>query len=101
MPQLPGGNGMQHIVNEFQRRLRFPLIDFSREQYSGHTAVYLEVNPTGAVQHVKLLRATGSIAMDSALTAAAKALPRFTPGYQGGKPVTVSLTIVFSCLKPQ
>jgi protein TonB len=100
MPQLPGGCGTQRIWNEFQKRLRFPAIDL-RQQYNGSATVYLEISPSGVVQHVKLLRFTGSAAMDSALTTAAKALPRFTPGYQNGRPVTVSITLPIACLKPQ
>ena len=100
MPQLPGGGGVQRIWNEFQKRLRFPAIDL-RQQYNGSATVYLEVSPSGMVQHVKLLRVTGSAAMDSALVTAAKELPLFTPGYQNGRPVTVSLTLPIACLKPQ
>ena len=100
MPQLPRGGGMGAVVMELQRRVRWPAIDL-RKQYNSRATVYLEVNSAGTVQHVKLLRTTGSASLDSAFTAAAKALPRFTPGYQNGQPVTVSLTVPFGCIKLQ
>jgi len=102
MPQLPGG-GEQAIGMELLKRLMrqpLPPIDL-RQQYSGSATVYFEVNSTGTVRHVKLLRATGSASVDSALVTVTKKLPRFIPGYQNGKPVTVSFTIPFSCIKPQ
>jgi protein TonB len=103
MPQLPGGGGEQAIGMELLKRLMrqpLPPIDL-RQQYSGSATVYFEVNSTGTVRHVKLLRATGSASVDSALVTVTKKLPRFIPGYQNGKPVTVSFTIPFSCIKPQ
>jgi protein TonB len=103
MPQLPGGGGQQSLGMELLKRLmqqKMPPIDL-RQQYSGSATVYFEVNSTGTVQHVKLLRATGSASVDSALVTVTKKLPRFTPGYQNGKPVTVSFTMPFSCIKPQ
>ena len=100
MPQLSGGGGQQRISMELMKRVGYPTIDL-REQYTGSAAIYFEVSPLGAVQHIKLLRATGSASVDSALVTAAKKLPRFIPGYQNGKPVTVSFTMPFSCLKPQ
>lgn len=103
MPQLPGGGGQQAIGMELLKRLMrqpLPPIDL-RQQYSGSAMVYFEVNSTGKVQHVKLLRATGSASVDSALVTVTKKLPRFTPGYQNGKPVTVSFMMPFSCIKPQ
>jgi protein TonB len=102
MPQLPGG-GQQSIGMELLKRLMqqpLPPIDL-RQQYTGSAMIYFEVNSTGRVQHVKLLRATGSASVDRALITVTKKLPRFIPGYQNGKPVTVSFTVPFSCIKPQ
>jgi protein TonB len=100
MPELPGGGGQQRIAMELMKRVGYPIIDL-REHYTGSASIYFEVSPSGAVQHIKLLRATGSSSVDSALVTAAKKLPHFIPGYQNGKPVTVSFIIPFSCLKPQ
>jgi protein TonB len=100
MPQLPRGGGMGAVVMELQRRVRWPEADL-RKQYNSRATVYLEVSPTGTVQNVKLLRTTGLVSLDSAFTTAAKALPRFTPGYQNGQPVTVSLVVPFGCIKLQ
>jgi len=100
MPQLPGGGGMGAVTMALLKHVRWPVADLS-QQCTGRALIYLEVNPSGAVQHVKLLRATGSAALDSALTTAAKLLPHFTPGHQNNLPVTVSMTLLINCIKPQ
>lgn len=101
MPQLPGRGGTGSVAMELLKRARIPAVNFNREEYSGKATVYLEISPTGTVQRVKLLRGTGAAGVDSALVTAAKSLPRFTPGRQYGQPVTVRLTVAFSCIKLQ
>jgi len=59
---------------------------------NGRVFVKFEVNTDGRVSHpqiVKGLRAD----LDSAVLVATRQLPRFTPGKQGGKVVTVSFTL--------
>ena len=99
MPKLPGGGGMATVFTEFHKRLRFP--KQAIEEGYGRAMIYFEVDPTGTVQHTRLLHSSGSASLDKALLTAAKTLPRFTPGRQHGRPVTVSLTLPVTCLKPQ
>jgi TonB family protein len=100
MPQLPGGGGMPTIVGAFWKQLRFPALSIA-DDFSGRARIYFEVNQTGQVQHIKLLDSTRSIKVDSALIAAVRSLPTFIPGRQHGHPVTVSITLPISCIKPQ
>ena len=90
---------MAAVVAEFQKRLRLP--QHVIEEGYGRAMMYFEVAPTGAVQHVRLVHSSGVAALDKALLAAAKALPRFAPGRQHGKPVTVSFMVPITCIKPQ
>ncbi|WP_370551398.1 MULTISPECIES: energy transducer TonB [unclassified Hymenobacter] len=57
------------------------------------TFVYFEVSPTETVQHARIKVASVSSTVDSAVLRAVRLLPPFRPGYQQGKPVTVSFTI--------
>jgi TonB family protein len=98
MPELPSG-GMATIVTELFKRFKLP--KQAIEENYGRAMIYFEVDPIGAVQHTRLLHSSGSVSLDKALLAATKALPRFTPGHQHGQPVTVSITLPISCIKPQ
>jgi TonB family protein len=100
MPQLPGGAEMITIVDEFWKRLRFPTLS-KEDDFSGQARIYFEVNQTGQVQHINLLDSTHSIKVDKALIAAVRALPTFIPGCQHARPVTVSIILPISCIKPQ
>lgn len=93
MPQLPGGGGTQTIGNEILKRLR-PSGKIEPSCY--RVVVYFEVNPGGAVQHAKILHSSQSAVIDSASLQAVWSLPKFRPGYQQGRPVTVSFTMPFS-----
>ncbi|WP_191906514.1 energy transducer TonB [Hymenobacter baengnokdamensis] len=100
MPQLPGGGGTGAIVAAFFNHLRIPASSI-KGNYTGSAQVYFEVNSHGAVQHIRLTKSTHSPQVDSAITKAIRSLPTFTPGRQAGQPVTVSLTLPISCIKPQ
>lgn len=100
MPQLPGGGGTAAVMAEFWKRLRFPALS-TTDDFTGKARIYFEVNQAGQVQHIRLLQGTHSPKADSSLVAAIRALPTFIPGQQHGRPVTVSLTLPISCIKPQ
>lgn len=93
MPQLPGGGGQQAIGNEIMKRLR----PFGKIEPSCYRVnVYFEVDSTGAVQHARILHTSESSVIDSAALKAVRSLPKLRPGYQQGRPVTVSLTMPFT-----
>jgi hypothetical protein len=99
MPQLPGGGGMGAIVSAFYQRLQIP--PNMLNEYSSRPIIYFEVSSAGNVQNSKLIASSHSLALDKALLIAVNSLPKFVPGYQTGKSVTVSFTLPISCILPQ
>lgn len=90
MPQLPDGGGHSQIVAAIMSRLRL----IGKVEPSCYRAlVYFEVDPTGAVQHARIVAASHSAVVDSALLQAVRSLPRLRPGQQHGRPITVSFTM--------
>jgi TonB family protein len=100
MPQLPGGGGMAAVVAEVWKHLHIPTLSVN-DDFSGRAQLYFEVSTRGQAQHARIVHSTRSPKVDSALVAAIRALPTFTPGRQHGRPVTVSFTLPISCIKPQ
>ena len=99
MPQLPGGGGMGAIVSEFFKNFH-PSIAAVRGERT-RPIVHFEVGPDGKVSQVRMHTSSNSANFDSAMIAAVHAFPRFTPGRQNGKAVTVSFDLPISCYKPQ
>ncbi len=96
MPQLPGGGGRPAIANQLLKLLQVPTL---KEQPSWpRTVVSFVVGPDGKMYDAQVLLASPVPAYSAAMLKAVRALPRFTPGYQSGKPVAVKLTIPFSCI---
>ncbi len=91
MPQLPGGGGTQAIVNNFYKRVHLP--KSAVEQGYDKAIVHFEVAPDGNVLHIKIIDSSNSSALDAEILAAVRAFPRFIPGRQNGKPVTVSFNL--------
>jgi TonB family protein len=58
----------------------------------GRVFVRFEVNKRGIVSHAKIVKGLRAD-VDSAVVAATRQLPRFTPGKQNGRVVTVSFTL--------
>lgn len=87
MPTLNGQSGFAGITAAIQKQLVLPLAT-----PTGRTFVQFVVTRAGVVtkpQIVKGLRAD----VDSAVVAATRKLPRFTPGNQKGRVVPVRLTL--------
>jgi protein TonB len=99
MPQLPGGGGTSAIVSEFFKNFH-PSIAAIRGERT-RPIVHFEVGPNGEVSQVRMHTSSHSANFDSAMIAAVYAFPRFTPGRQNGKAVTVSFDLPISCYKPQ
>ena len=96
MPQLPGGGGMPAIAGHLMKLLQVPKF---REQPSWpRTKVSFVVGSDGIIYKEQVFLADSIPAYRAAMLKAVRALPRFTPGYQKGKPVAVKLTIPFSCI---
>lgn len=98
MPQLPGGGGTQAIVNEIQKRTRYPVIDTSKQmRYSGIKYTFI-VDSAGKVRDVAMVVSSDNLAVDQAILDAVRSLPKFGPGSQNGRAVPVRFTLNIGCI---
>lgn len=91
MPELPGGGGQIAIVAAIQKAVRYPSMAL-RNQVEGRVFVSFVVDPKGEVTDVKIVKGLGS-GIDEETIRAIKTLPRFIPGKQNGREVSVSFTV--------
>ena len=91
MPELPGGGGQPAIVAAIQKAVRYPSMAL-RNQVEGRVFVSFTVDPQGEVTDVKIVKGLGS-GIDEETIRAIKTLPRFIPGKQNGREVSVSFTV--------
>lgn len=91
MPELPGGGGQQAIVNAILKASKYPPLAL-RNQVEGRLYASFTVNPQGEVSDVKVVKGLGS-GLDEEAIRAIKSLPRFIPGKQNGRAVSVSFTV--------
>ena len=91
MPQLPGGGGNGAIVSAIQKATRYPPLAL-RNQVEGRIFVSFTVNAQGDVSDVKVVKGLGS-GLDEETIRAVKTLPKFIPGKQNGRAVSVSFTV--------
>ncbi|WP_141764577.1 energy transducer TonB, partial [Hymenobacter glacialis] len=91
MPQLPGGGGNGAIVAAIQKAVKYPPLAL-RNQVEGRIFVSFTVNAEGAVSDVKVVKGLGS-GLDEETMRAVKTLPKFIPGKQNGRAVSVSFTV--------
>ncbi|MBF9222554.1 energy transducer TonB [Hymenobacter ruricola] len=91
MPQLPGGGGNAAIVAAIQKATKYPSLAL-RNQVEGRIFVSFTVNTLGEVSDVKVVKGLGS-GLDEETIRAVKTLPKFIPGKQNGREVSVSFTV--------
>jgi|SRR6476661_3728957 len=91
MPELPGGGGNAAIVAAIQKATRYPPLAL-RNQVEGRIFVSFTVNAQGDVSDVKVVKGLGS-GLDEETIRAVKTLPKFRPGKQNGRAVSVSFTV--------
>ena len=91
MPQLPGGGGNGAIVAAIQKATKYPPLAL-RNQVEGRIFVSFTVNAQGDVSDVKVVKGLGS-GLDEETVRAVKTLPKFIPGKQNGRAVSVSFTV--------
>jgi protein TonB len=91
MPQLPGGGGNAAIVAAIQKAVKYPPLAL-RNQVEGRIFVSFTVNSAGEVSDVKVVKGLGS-GLDEETVRAVKTLPKFIPGKQNGRAVSVSFTV--------
>ena len=91
MPTLPGGGGNSAIVAAIQKASKYPPLAL-RNQVEGRIFVSFTVNAQGDVSDVKVVKGLGS-GLDEETIRAVKTLPKFIPGKQNGRAVSVSFTV--------
>ncbi|MBF9235872.1 TonB family protein [Hymenobacter sp. BT683] len=91
MPQLPGGGGNRAIIDAIKSNLAYPSVA-SADRKQGRVFVSFIVNSEGQVQQAKIVKGLAP-AYDAATVAAVEKLPRFVPGQQDGKAVSVTFTV--------
>ncbi|WP_081867694.1 energy transducer TonB [Hymenobacter sp. IS2118] len=91
MPELPGGGGTAAIVMAIQRAVKYPSLAL-RNGVEGKVFVSFVVNQKGEVVDVAMVKGLG-YGLDEETMRAIKALPRFIPGKQNGREVSVSFTV--------
>ncbi|WP_231590780.1 energy transducer TonB [Hymenobacter terrenus] len=91
MPELPGGGGQAAIVAAIQRAVKYPALAL-RNGVEGRVYVSFTVNAKGEVVDAKVLKGLGS-GLDEETLRAIGTLPKFIPGKQNGREVSVSFSV--------
>lgn len=91
MPELPGGGGQSAIVAAIQRAVKYPSLAL-HNGVEGRVYASFTVNAKGDVTDVKIVKGLGS-GLDEETLRAIKTLPKFIPGKQNGREVSVSFTV--------
>ena len=94
MPELPGGGGQKAIVAAIQKAAKYPASALGN-QIEGKIYVSFVVNSVGDVSDVKVVKGLG-YGLDEETIRAVKTLPRFIPGKQTGRAVSVAYTVPIS-----
>ncbi len=89
MREFPGG---QQAMNRYlSEDLRYPVIA-QENGIQGRAICQYVVNKDGSISDVKILRSAGDPSLDKEAIRLIKAMPKWNPGKQNGKPVRVQCT---------
>ena len=91
MPELPGGGGTSAIVAAIQRAVKYPAMAL-HNGVEGKVYASFTVNARGEVVDLKIVKGLGS-GLDEETLRAIKSLPRFIPGKQNGREVSVAFNV--------
>ena len=92
MPEFPGGEqAMMKFVSE---NVQYPE-EAKEKEISGHVLVGFIVEKDGSVNEVKIVRGIGG-GCDEEAVRVVKAMPKWKPGKEKGKPVRVSYMMPFT-----
>ena len=89
MPQFPGGVAAQ--VEYFKKNLRYPA-EAKKAGTQGRVVVQVVVIKDGSISNVKVLRGVDP-ALDAEAIRLVNSMPKWKPGMQKGKAVTVKYTV--------
>ena len=91
MPELPSGGGQMAIVAAIQRAVKYPAMAL-HNGVEGKVYASFTVNEKGEIVDLKIARGLGS-GLDEETLRAIRSLPKFIPGKQNGREVSVSFTV--------
>jgi protein TonB len=91
MPSLPGGGGMEAVVAAIQKAVKYPQLAV-RNGVEGRMFASFVVNARGEVSDIKIVKGLGS-GLDEEVVRAINTLPKFIPGKQNGREVSVAFTV--------
>lgn len=91
MPTFNGGEPALEFRKYIAMNLRYPE-EAAVKKKSGRAIVQFNVNPDGRVRHVVIAVSTGDESLDAEAVRVVSSSPRWKPGHQRGKPVTVQFT---------
>ena len=89
MPQFEGGE--RGLMNFISRNIRYPVVAME-QNIQGRVIVRFVVSDTGEVTQISVLRGIGGGCDEEAMRVVSL-MPRWTPGRQDGKPVSVWYTL--------
>ena len=90
MPEFPDG-GMAGLMEYFKKNLRYPE-EAKKAGTQGRVVVQFLINKNGAISDVSVLRSVDRL-LDAEAVRLVRSMPRWKPGMQKGKAVTVKYTV--------
>ena len=89
-PEFPGG--MKEMMKFIQNSLKYPEAA-KAAGVEGKAFVQFVVKADGSISDVEIMRSSGNESLDAEALRVVKAMPKWSPGTQGGKPVNVQYTL--------
>ena len=93
MPEFPDG-GMAGLMEYFKKNLRYPE-EAKKAGTQGRVVVQFLVNKNGAISDVSVLHSVDRL-LDAEAVRLVRSMPKWKPGMQKGKAVTVKYTVPLS-----
>ena len=90
MPEFPGGQ--QALFKYLEEEKKYPLIA-KENGIQGRVICQFVVNKDGSIVDVVAIRSSGEPSLDKEAIRVIKAMPKWKPGIQRGKPVRVKYTV--------
>lgn len=98
MPEFPGGQ--QGLFRFLSENVKYPQIAYNNN-IQGRVIVQFVVDKDGSVTDVDVAKSGGDPSLDKEAVRVIKAMPKWRPGMQKGKPVRVRYTIPVNFRLPQ
>lgn len=89
MPSFPGG--MEGMMTFMMKNMKYPA-DAQKNKVQGRVMLTFIVNKDGSLKDIKVVRSVYP-SLDEEAIRVVKAMPKWTPGKQNGKPVNVRFTV--------